>query len=146
MSIGIYYDNTDFRLKGSVKAKKIIEKVIRKSGRISDDLNFIFTDDETLLKINAEFLNHHYFTDVITFDYSEDERIKGEIYISIDTVRENSINYNVSLKDEIVRVMMHGILHLMGYDDKDDQERMRMKEMEDKLMSEFKVMNNELQI
>jgi probable rRNA maturation factor len=144
LSIGIYYDNTDFRLKGSGKAKKVIEEVIRKQGKISDDLNFIFTDDETLRKINVEFLNHNYFTDVITFDYGVDCRLKGEVYISIDRVKENSVNYNVSLKDEIVRVMMHGILHLLEYDDKDDVERMKMREMEDQLISDFNAMMNEL--
>jgi probable rRNA maturation factor len=144
LSIGIYYDNTDFRLKGSRKAAKVIEEVIRKQGRISDDLNFIFTDDETLRKINTEFLNHHYFTDVITFDYSVRERINGEVYISVDTVKENALNYNVSLRNEIVRVMMHGILHLLGYDDKDDKERMNMREMEDILMSDFNALMNEL--
>ena len=71
MSIRIFYDNTDFRLKGSRKTCRVMEKVIRKEGKISGDLIFIFTDDETLRKINVEFLNHNYFTDVITFNYND---------------------------------------------------------------------------
>ena len=144
MKIGIYYENTGFRLKGSGKAKKIIEKVIRKQGRISDDLNFIFTDDETLRKINVQFLNHDYFTDVITFNYNVSNKIKGEVYISIDTVKLNSINYNVSLRNEVVRVMMHGILHLLGYDDKSDSDKEKMTIMEDLLIVDYNTLINEL--
>ena len=144
MRIGIYYENTDFRLKGSRKAGRIIDKVIRKHNRISDDLNFIFTDDETLHKINVQFLNHDYYTDVITFNYNVGKRINGEIYISIDTVKLNSINYNVSLRSEVVRVMMHGILHLLGYDDKNVHDREKMKTMEDILIGDFNTLMNEL--
>jgi probable rRNA maturation factor len=144
LSTGIYYDNTGFRLKDSRRAGKVIEKVIRKQGRISDDLNFIITDDETLYKINKEFLKHDYFTDVITFNYNVDGKINGEVYISIDTVKRNAANYKVSLKSEIIRVMMHGILHLLGYDDKEEVEKRKMKEMEEILIDEFNELINEL--
>jgi probable rRNA maturation factor len=144
LSIKIFYDNTNFRLRGSRKTERVIEKVIRKEGRISGDLNFIFTDDETLHKINIQFLNHHYFTDVITFNYNDGDLINGEVYISIDMVKQNSINYNVSFKNEILRVMMHGILHLFGYEDKSGKEREKMKEKEDLLMADFNYLYNEL--
>ena len=144
MSIRIFYDNTDFRLKSSGKTGRIIEKVIWNESKISRDLIFIFTDDETLRKINIEFLNHDYLTDVITFDDGRDDIIKGEIYISIDRVKENAINYNVSLRNELLRVMIHGILHLLGFDDKNDQERAKMRAMEDLCMANFNVLYDEL--
>lgn len=132
MSIRIFYDDISFRLKGSVKIKRFIGKVISENGKISGDLSFIFTDDDSLRKINIEFLEHDYFTDVITFSYNQGNVINGEIYISIDTVRENSLNYKDSLQGEVLRVMVHGVLHLLGYDDKTDAQRKKMSRLEDK--------------
>ena len=139
MSIKFFYDKTLFRLKGSKKVGMIIEKVIRDEGRVSGDLSFIFTDDESVRKINVQFLNHDNFTDVITFDNSVRNIINGEIYISIDSVRINSNNYNVSLKEEVLRVMIHGILHLLGYNDKSSHERKEMRLREDMWLEKVKM-------
>jgi rRNA maturation RNase YbeY len=144
LSIRIFYDNTEFRLKGSRKACRIMDKVIGNEGKNTGDLIFIFTDDETLRKINVEFLNHNYFTDVITFDYATGSLLNGEIYISADRVKENSVNYNVSFRNETLRVMIHGVLHLLGFDDKSDEERIRMRSKEEQWIDFLNSMYDEL--
>lgn len=95
-------------------------------------LNYIFCSDKYLLKINRDYLKHDDYTDVVTFDYSEStQEIEGEIYISIDRVRENADRYKQEFTNELSRVMIHGLLHLMGYGDKTEAEQTKMKERED---------------
>jgi len=131
LNIKIFYDNVNFRLKESIKIRKLLEKVIKSENKSTDDLVFIFTNDEKIREINKEFIKHNWFTDVIAFDYCENKNIRGEIYISVDTVKLNARNYKVSLKSEILRVMIHGILHLCGYEDETKRKKLIMKDKED---------------
>ena len=137
MSVRIFYDKVSFRIKGWKRVIKVIEKVILNNGKTTGNINVIITDDETLKEINVQFLKHNYYTDVITFDYSIGNAVSGEIYISIDSVKENVLNYNVSLKEEIRRVIIHGILHLVGYNDKQKREKIVMKANEDFWLGKF---------
>jgi len=139
LSVRVFYDNTSFRLLGSRKAISLVREVIRKENRISGDLSFIITDDESLKQINMQFLGHNYYTDVITFNYNSGDTINGEVYISIDTVKRNSINYNVSLKNEVFRVIIHGVLHLIGYNDKSERERKKMRDLENFWMNSIDI-------
>ena len=131
MRIRVFYEEVKFRIKGWKEIKSLIGKVISEEKNISGDLNFILTNDNHLLKINKEFLKHNYYTDVISFDNTGDSELAHEIYISIDTVKKNSINYNVSYKEELIRVMIHGVLHLCGYEDRSNDGKEKMRERED---------------
>lgn len=123
MSIRIYYDQIKFRIRNLKEVKRFLDKVIRDEGRVPGDLLFILSDDESVLNINREFLKHDSYTDVIAFDDSVGEIVSGEIYISIDTVRKNAREYGCSIREETVRVMIHGLLHLCGYDDIQEKDR-----------------------
>ena len=127
----------DYRLKNSKECLKLIEKVIRSEKKLPGDLSFIITTDDKLIDINREFLDHDYFTDVIAFNNNDKEIVNGEIYISLDTVRKNAHNYKVSLRNEMLRVMIHGILHLCGYTDNSIKEKETMKFKEDKWIGEI---------
>lgn len=104
--------------------------VVKMHSRNLGEINFIFSDDNYILKINQDFLSHDYFTDIITFNYNESTRLSGDIFISIDTVKRNAEKFSVNFENELLRVMIHGILHLIGFDDKSksDSEVMRKEE------------------
>ncbi len=141
MKVKIFYDGIDFRLKGWKKIRDLIVRVISEEGNFSGDLNFILADDNAILNINRQFLNHNWFTDVISFNYGEEEKF-GEVYISVDTVRTNALNYNVSYKREILRVMIHGTLHICGYEDDTERKKLKMHEREDYWLNIFDKSDN----
>ena len=108
--------------------KIYIQSIFKKEGKKLDSVNFIFCSDRALLEINQKYLNHDFYTDIITFNLSETEVIQAEIYISIDRVRENSLKLGVSIKSELLRVIFHGVLHLCGYDHETDNGEMNRLE------------------
>jgi rRNA maturation RNase YbeY len=110
--------------------------VVQDQKKELDFLNFVFCSDAYLLKINQDFLNHDYFTDIITFDYDE-KVVSSDVYISVERVRDNAVGLNVSFHQELMRVMVHGVLHLCGFTDKSEVESQRMREMEDYYLELF---------
>jgi probable rRNA maturation factor len=137
LKILIFYDDVSYRFRSGKKIKKLIENIVTSERFIPGEINIIFTCDKKLIKINRQFLKHNYFTDVISFSYNQEKIINGEVYISLDTVRGNAINYNISLKKEILRVIIHGVLHLCGYEDEDETKRLVMKGKEDIWIENF---------
>ena len=134
----IYYKDVKFRLRKTKEIKNWIVQVIRSEGKEPGDLSFIFVADNYIKKINREFLNHDYYTDVIAFDYGEGNMINGEIYLGIETIKRNAKIFNSNLKNEILRVMIHGVLHLIGYNDKNENEVKKMRRREDVYLDELK--------
>ena len=110
--------------------KKWIKTVVEQYDCKVGDINVILCNDPYILEINQQFLSHDYYTDIITFDYSEENVINGELYISIDTVRENAVEYGQDFPDELHRVIIHGVLHLCGLDDHNDEDIKEMREAE----------------
>jgi probable rRNA maturation factor len=138
LNVRIYYEDTNFRLTGWKKVREIVDKVIAKQGYVSGDLNFILTNDKGVLELNSKFLNRNYFTDVIAFEYNKGSIISGDIFISTETVKANAINYKVSYNEEMVRVMIHGVLHLCGFVDKSGNEKKEMRRMEDYWLKQWR--------
>lgn len=112
-----------------------IKAVAQKYGKKVQEIAYIFCDDEEILSVNRTYLQHDYYTDIITFDYTEKEKISGDIFISLDTVKSNAEQYQVSYRDELFRAIIHGILHLCGIDDKAPGAREIMERHENEALS-----------
>ncbi len=121
---------TDFRLQDETRISNWITSVIVQEKFNEGEINYIFCDDEYLLKLNIEFLDHDTLTDIISFDYTLGKQINGDIYISVERVHENANDFDVDFDTELNRVMVHGVLHYCGYKDKseEDEKAMRLKE------------------
>jgi rRNA maturation RNase YbeY len=126
-----YLSQTDFQLENSEAVTNWISDIIESKGKIEGDISYVFCDDEYLLAINKEFLNHDTLTDIISFDYSLGDQIHGEIYISVERVKENAEDFKVDFLDELHRVMIHGILHYCGFGDKSEKEALEMRGLEE---------------
>ena len=130
--INFFSEDAPFPLTGKKLATEAkIKRMIRMEGKKTGDLNFVFCSDDYLLNINRQYLQHDYYTDVITFDYCQGNNISGDIYISIDRVAENAQHYGFSFDAELYRVILHGVLHLCGYGDKTNEEQTLMRAKED---------------
>ncbi len=128
--ISYYTEDTPFVFKGKLLNNKWLKLVAESEIRRIGDISIIFCSDNYILNVNQEYLQHDYFTDIITFDYCEGDRLSGDLFISVDTVKENALEYGTEFQEELHRVIVHGILHLIGYDDHspEDIEVMRKKE------------------
>lgn len=125
---------TNYPLKSRTKIKQWIKQVIEAKGKKTGNITYIFCDDEYLLEVNKQYLQHDYYTDVITFDYVENDLISGDIFISTDRVRENSLAFGSSETEELHRVIIHGALHLLGLKDKSEKEASQMRQAENEAL------------
>lgn len=126
----LFYSETNFQLKQKRVYKKWLSAVAEAEGFRVGDLNYIFCDDAYLLELNQKYLNHDTLTDIITFDYVEGLLLSGDIFISVERVRENASIFCVPFENELLRVLSHGVLHLCGYKDKTDKEAALMRQKE----------------
>ena len=136
-SIHFFVEDINFVLKNKRKRQKVLAILSEKEGKELGEISYIFCSDNYLLKINKKYLNADYFTDVITFDYCVGNKISGDIYISIERVKENSKIFSQSFFNETLRVILHGALHLCGYKDKKPKEEKIMREKENFYLNEY---------
>lgn len=135
MAILFHEDFAKTRLANKRKIKDWIKSVVETECLKAGDINIIFTNDERLLRMNIEHLGHDYYTDIISYDYSEGGTLNGDLFISLERVEENAVRYGVERNMEVLRVIIHGVLHLMGYKDSKESERNEMRSMEDKCLN-----------
>ena len=129
--VSYFSEDIDFTFKGRALNNRWFRMVAESEIRRIGDVNVIFCSDRYILDINMKYLQHDYFTDNITFDYCEGDRLSGDLFISIDSVRENAVEYGAPFEEELHRVLVHGILHLIGYDDHTEEQITQMRAKED---------------
>lgn len=142
MPVFFHSEIPDFSLEKQHLFQKWIETILSEYNKQAGNLNIIFTSNDYLLEINRKYLNHDYYTDVISFDDSEGNVIAGDIFVSIDQVKINSKFHNVGFINELCRVMIHGVLHLVGFDDADEAQQQDMRKLEDHALNVLEVMDN----
>ena len=129
--ISYFLEDTNFKFNTRRRTSRWLKSVAEIENRSIGEINIIFCSDPYILDLNIKSLNHHFFTDIITFDYCEGDILSGDLYISVDTVRANAEFYNTDFDNELYRVIVHGLLHLIGYDDHSDEEIAVMRSKED---------------
>ena len=135
MNIKYFNDDIFFNLKRKRELTTVLKGIIGDKNKTIESLCVIFVSDEKILELNQKYLKHDYYTDVITFDNSVGERISGEIYVGVNTVKENASEYKAEFEDEIFRVIIHGVLHLCGYKDETEGQKKEMGEAEEKYLN-----------
>lgn len=140
--INFQTQDIDLVLKGKNKIRLWIVNAIKNEGKKTGDITYIFCSDNYLLQMNQKYLQHDDYTDVITFDYTEGDRVSGDIFISFERILDNSNILATKLEDELHRVMIHGIMHLCGYKDKQTMERAQMTEKENQYLAFFSAQKN----
>ncbi len=135
MPIRFFSEEIEFKILNPNKVKAWLIQSANQERKEITEISYIFCSDPYLLKLNQEYLNHDTLTDIITFDYSQGNKLSGEIYISIDRVMENSQKFDSGFVDELHRVMIHGVLHLCGYKDKNQPDKTLMRKKEDAYLS-----------
>ena len=131
MAITFQFEDAKFDFSEIEKVGNWIYNAIENEKCFTGNVTYIFCSDNYLLEVNRKYLNHDYLTDVITFDYVKNHKISGDIFISVDRTKENAEIYNVSHETELLRVMIHGVLHLVGYDDQTDEQEAEIHQKED---------------
>jgi len=130
---------TDFELDNEEQYEDWISRIIESEGFDEGEINYIFCDDEYLHKINVEYLDHDTLTDIISFDYTVGNLIQGDIFVSVERVKDNANDFNVSFEEELKRVLSHGVLHYCGYKDKSPEDEALMRSKEEEKMQMFHV-------
>ena len=130
---------TDFELTDEAQVSEWLSSIIATENKKEGDINYIFCDDEYLVEINQQYLEHDTLTDIISFDYSVGNELHGDIFISIERVQDNAIEFSVTFDEELRRVMAHGILHYCGYKDKTNEDTAIMRQKEDEKLAMFHV-------
>lgn len=133
--ISYFFEDTKFQYKGRSRNNRWLRLVAESEIRRIGDVNIIFCSDNYILDINLKYLRHDYFTDIITFDYCEGDKLSGDLFISVDSVRENAQFYGSEFEEELHRVIVHGLLHLIGYDDHTEAEKKEMRKKENYYLS-----------
>jgi rRNA maturation RNase YbeY len=134
VAISFFTEDCSYSLPQKQLTKKWLKSVIENFGFSVGTINYIFCSDKEILKKNNEYLGHNYYTDIITFPYTDNTKVSSDIFISIDTVKSNSEKFNQNFHDELNRVMVHGVLHLVGFDDKSKSDKIKMREEENKCL------------
>ena len=130
---------TDFELENEAQYEDWISRIIESEGFDEGEINYIFCDDEYLHKINVEYLDHDTLTDIISFDYTVGNVLQGDIFVSVERVKDNAYDFNVSFEEELKRVLSHGVLHYCGYKDKSPEDEAVMRSKEEEKMQMFHV-------
>jgi probable rRNA maturation factor len=130
---------TDFSFDNEDHYSTWLSSIVSSEGKDLGELTYVFCDDEYLHKMNVDYLNHDTLTDIITFDYCEGSIVSGDVFVSVERVKENAIDFNIPFVDELLRVMAHGTLHLCGYKDKSEDDVVLMRSKEDEKIKLFHV-------